>query len=37
MKRGLGQLLGHSCGGYKMSGMGREFSVEGMLDSFTRL
>jgi acyl-CoA reductase-like NAD-dependent aldehyde dehydrogenase len=36
VNRGLGQLPGHSYGGFKMSGMGREFSLEGMLDSFTQ-
>ena len=36
VNRGLGQLPGHSYGGYKMSGIGREFSLEGMLDSFTQ-
>lgn len=33
---GLGQQPGHSYGGYKQSGIGREFSLEGMLDSFTQ-
>src|SRR3546814_20287745 len=28
-------MPGHSYGGYKQSGIGREFSLEGMLDSFT--
>jgi acyl-CoA reductase-like NAD-dependent aldehyde dehydrogenase len=32
----LGQQPGHSYGGYKQSGIGREFSLEGMLDSFTQ-
>ncbi len=36
VNRGLGQLPGHSYGGFKMSGIGREFSLEGMLDSFTQ-
>lgn len=36
INRGLGQLPGHSYGGYKMSGIGREFSLEGMLESFTQ-
>ena len=27
---------GHSYGGFKQSGIGREFSLEGMLDSFTQ-
>ncbi len=36
VNRGLGQIPGHSYGGYKMSGIGREFSLEGMLDSFTQ-
>ena len=29
-------MPGHSYGGYKQSGIGREFSLEGMLDSFTQ-
>ena len=33
---GLGQFPGHSYGGVKQSGIGREFSLEGMLDSFTQ-
>ena len=33
---GLGEAPGHSYGGYKESGIGREFSLEGMLDSFTQ-
>ena len=36
VNQGLGQSPGHSCGGYKQSGIGREFSLEGMLDSFTQ-
>ena len=36
MNQGLGQQPGHSYGGYKRSGIGREFSLEGMLDSFTQ-
>ena len=36
VNRGLGQIPGHSYGGFKMSGIGREFSLEGMLDSFTQ-
>jgi acyl-CoA reductase-like NAD-dependent aldehyde dehydrogenase len=36
VNRGLGQIPGHSYGGFKMSGMGREFSLEGMLESFTQ-
>jgi len=31
-----GQVPGHSYGGFKQSGLGREFSLEGMLDSFTQ-
>ncbi|HKC55790.1 MAG TPA: aldehyde dehydrogenase family protein [Vicinamibacterales bacterium] len=27
---------GHSYGGFKRSGIGREYSLEGMLDSFTQ-
>ena len=33
---GGGQILGQSYGGVKQSGIGREFSLEGMLDSFTQ-
>jgi acyl-CoA reductase-like NAD-dependent aldehyde dehydrogenase len=36
INQGLGQSPGHSYGGYKQSGIGREFSLEGMLDSFTQ-
>lgn len=36
VNQGLGQSLGMSYGGYKQSGIGREFSLEGMLDSFTQ-
>jgi betaine-aldehyde dehydrogenase len=36
VNQGLGQQPGHSYGGYKQSGIGREFSLEGMLDSFTQ-
>jgi betaine-aldehyde dehydrogenase len=35
VNQGLGQFPGQSCGGFKESGIGREFSLEGMLDSFT--
>jgi acyl-CoA reductase-like NAD-dependent aldehyde dehydrogenase len=35
INQGLGQSPGHSYGGIKQSGIGREFSLEGMLDSFT--
>lgn len=35
VNQGLGQTPGHSYGGIKQSGIGREFSLEGMLDSFT--
>ena len=35
VNQGGGQASGHSCGGYKQSGIGRELSLEGMLDSFT--
>lgn len=35
VNRGLGQLAGMSYGGIKQSGLGREFSLEGALDSFT--
>jgi len=36
INQGLGQSPGHSYGGVKQSGIGREFSLEGMLDSFTQ-
>jgi betaine-aldehyde dehydrogenase len=36
VNQGGGQSPGHSYGGYKQSGIGREFSLEGMLDSFTQ-
>jgi acyl-CoA reductase-like NAD-dependent aldehyde dehydrogenase len=36
VNQGLGQQPGHSYGGYKQSGIGREFSLEGMLGSFTQ-
>jgi len=36
VNQGLGQSPGHSYGGLKQSGIGREFSLEGMIDSFTQ-
>ena len=36
INQGGGQLPGQSYGGYKQSGLGREFSLAGMLDSFTQ-
>ena len=36
VNQGLGQTPGQSYGGIKQSGIGREFSLEGMLDSFTQ-
>ncbi|MGO9772458.1 MAG: aldehyde dehydrogenase family protein [Roseiarcus sp.] len=36
VNQGTGQALGQSYGGCKQSGIGREFSLEGMLDSFTQ-
>lgn len=36
VNQGGGQKLGQSYGGTKQSGFGREFSLEGMLDSYTR-
>ena len=36
VNQGLGQFAGQSYGGVKESGIGREFSLEGMLDSFTQ-
>jgi acyl-CoA reductase-like NAD-dependent aldehyde dehydrogenase len=37
VNQGAGQLPGHSYGGYKQSGLGREFSLSAMLDSFTQV
>jgi acyl-CoA reductase-like NAD-dependent aldehyde dehydrogenase len=34
--QGGGKAPSHSYGGYKQSGIGREFSLEGMLESFTQ-
>ncbi|HEY5617851.1 MAG TPA: aldehyde dehydrogenase family protein [Vicinamibacterales bacterium] len=36
VNQGLGQFPGQSYGGYKQSGIGREYSLEGMLDSYTQ-
>jgi acyl-CoA reductase-like NAD-dependent aldehyde dehydrogenase len=36
VNQGGGQLMGQSYGGMKRSGMGREFSLEGMIDSYTQ-
>jgi betaine-aldehyde dehydrogenase len=36
INQGLGQFPGQSYGGYKQSGLGREYSLEGMLDSYTQ-
>jgi betaine-aldehyde dehydrogenase len=37
INQGTGQLPGHSYGGYKQSGLGREFSLDAMLESFTQV
>ncbi|MFC0271768.1 aldehyde dehydrogenase family protein [Metabacillus herbersteinensis] len=37
VNRGGAQMPGLSYGGYKQSGIGREFSLEGMLDSYTQI
>jgi aldehyde dehydrogenase (NAD+) len=37
VNQGGGQVVGQSYGGVKGSGIGREFSLEGMLESFTRI
>jgi aldehyde dehydrogenase (NAD+) len=37
VNQGGGQIVGQSYGGVKGSGIGREFSLEGMLESFTRI
>jgi hypothetical protein len=36
VNQGLGQIFRQSYGGYKESGIGREFSLEGMLESCTQ-
>ncbi len=36
INQGLGQFPGQSYGGFKQSGMGREHSLEGMLESYTQ-
>ncbi len=36
VNQGLGQFPGQSYGGYKQSGIGREYSLEGMLESYTQ-
>jgi len=36
VNQGGGQVLGQSYGGYKRSGMGREFSIEGAIEGYTR-
>ena len=37
VNQGSGQSPGQPYGGYKQSGLGREFSLESMLDSFTQI
>jgi betaine-aldehyde dehydrogenase len=37
VNRGLGQFPGLTYGGYKQSGIGREFSLEAMLEGFTQI
>ena len=37
VNQGGGQVIGQSYGGYKLSGIGREFSLEGALESFTQI
>src|SRR5438067_150315 len=36
VNQGLGQVVGQPYGGYKQSGLGRENSLEGMLEGFTQ-
>jgi acyl-CoA reductase-like NAD-dependent aldehyde dehydrogenase len=36
VNQGGGQVLGQSYGGYKRSGFGREFSIEGAVESYTQ-
>ena len=37
VNQGGAQMIGQSYGGYKASGIGREFSVEGAIESFTQI
>ncbi len=37
VNQGGGQVIGQSYGGYKQSGIGREFSIEGALESFSQI
>lgn len=37
VNQGGGQVVGQSYGGYKASGIGREFSLEGALEAFTQV
>lgn len=37
VNQGGGQVIGQSYGGYKQSGIGREFSIEGALDAFSQI
>ena len=37
INQGGGQMVGQSYGGYKQSGLGREASLEGMLEGFTQI
>ena len=37
VNQGGGQQVGQSYGGMKQSGVGREFSLEGMLEGFTQV
>jgi aldehyde dehydrogenase (NAD+) len=36
INQGGGQMIGQSYGGYKSSGLGRGFSIEGALEGFTQ-
>ena len=36
VNQGGGQVIGQSYGGYKSSGIGREFSLEGAMEGFTQ-
>ena len=36
VNQGGGQVIGQSYGGFKESGIGREFSLEGAIESFTQ-
>jgi acyl-CoA reductase-like NAD-dependent aldehyde dehydrogenase len=36
VNQGIGQIFGQSYGGYKQSGLGREASLQGLVEGFTQ-